>query len=128
MHWLGVSGTIGGSKGGDDVKEISGEQLKRSIARREELTIVFVHTPLCGTCKLARNMLELVEESLHGLPLVSININEAPWFAQEWKIESVPCLLVFQKGLGVERVYAFRSLPYLHTLLKKYISYTNTLQ
>ncbi|MCM3761282.1 thioredoxin family protein [Alkalihalobacillus oceani] len=110
------------------MKEISGEQLKRSIARREELTIVFVHTPLCGTCKLARNMLELVEESLHGLPLVSININEAPWFAQEWKIESVPCLLVFQKGLGVERVYAFRSLPYLHTLLKKYISYTNTLQ
>lgn len=102
------------------MKEITSSNLEKMLRDRESLTIVFVHTPLCGTCKMARGMVELVGRSFHSLPLYSLNINHASSFAQKWKVKSVPCLLLFQKGLGVERIYAFRSVSYIHEVLKPY--------
>ena len=102
------------------MEEIVSNVLEKKLAARERLTIVFVYTPLCGTCKLAESMLRIVESSLEPLPLYSLNINHSPTFAQQWKIQSVPCLLVFQKGLGVERIYAFGSIGFLYNKVKPY--------
>lgn len=104
------------------MEEIVRSTLDKKLSAREPLTIVFVYTPLCGTCKLADKMLRVVQSSFEALPIYALNINHSPAFAQQWKIESVPCLLVFQKGLGVERVYAFGSLGFLHSKLKPYAS------
>lgn len=102
------------------MKDITSNEVEEMLRERPPLTIVFVQTPLCGTCKMAKRMLEVIGVSFDSLPMYSLNINHAPSFAQKWKIESVPCLLLFQKGLGVERIYAFRSFEYLHGMLKPY--------
>ncbi|GAE34619.1 hypothetical protein JCM9157_1689 [Halalkalibacter akibai JCM 9157] len=65
-------------------------------------------------------MLKVVQASFDSLPIYSLNINHSPEFAQKWKIKSVPCLLVFQKGLGVECLYAFQSIANVHEKLKPY--------
>ncbi|WP_332693179.1 thioredoxin family protein [Halalkalibacter lacteus] len=102
------------------MEEISSSTLDKMIAARAPLTIVFVYTPLCGTCMLAERMVRVVETAFETLPIFSLNINHSPAFAQKWKIKSVPCLLLFQKGLGVERVYAFQSIGYVHNVVKPY--------
>jgi thioredoxin-like negative regulator of GroEL len=102
------------------MEEISSSALDRMLAARDPLTIVFVYTPLCGTCKVAERMVRVVESAFDTLPIFSLNINHSPAFAQKWKIKSVPCLLMFQKGLGVERVYAFQSIGYVHDIVKPY--------
>ena len=102
------------------MEEIVSSTLDQKLTDREPLSIVFVYTPLCGTCKLAEKMLTVVQSSFDSLPMYSLNINHSPAFAQQWKIKSVPCLLVFQKGLGVERIYAFQSIGYVHNKLKPY--------
>ncbi|WP_088102151.1 thioredoxin family protein [Halalkalibacter urbisdiaboli] len=104
------------------MKNITNELIQEKLDSREALTILFVYTPLCGTCKLAGSMLEVIEASNPALMIHRININHAPNFAQTWKIKSVPCLLIFQKGLGVERIYAFQSISYLHAIMKPYIA------
>jgi thioredoxin-like negative regulator of GroEL len=109
------------------MEEISNHTLESILAAREPFTIVFVYTPLCGTCKLAEKMLLVVQSSFKALPIYSLNINHSPLFAQKWRIKSVPCLLVFQKGLGVERIYAFQSIGYVHKVLKPYAA-TSSLQ
>ncbi|WP_206831798.1 thioredoxin family protein [Alicyclobacillus fructus] len=61
--------------------------------------LVFVHTPLCGTCQLARRMLEVVDAARgHALPLYDLDANLAPEAMQSWKIESVPALLYVKNG------------------------------
>ncbi|WP_227936248.1 thioredoxin family protein [Alkalihalobacillus deserti] len=102
------------------MEEIVSSGLNKKLSAREPLTIVFVYTPLCGTCKLAEGMLRVIQSSFDSLPMFSLNINHSPAFAQQWKIKSVPCLLVFQKGLGVERIYAFGSIGLVHNKLKPY--------
>lgn len=80
--------------------ERSIDEITRRIESKEDV-IVFIHTPLCGTCKYVSNMLQILEESYEQLTINQLNINQYPDFAQMWQIKSVPCLLVFQKGLGV---------------------------
>ncbi|WP_052144670.1 thioredoxin family protein [Halalkalibacter okhensis] len=102
------------------MEDISNSTLEKMLSDREPLTVVFVYTPLCGTCKLAEKMVAVVDSTFESLPIFSLNINHSPVFAQKWKIQSVPCLLLFQKGLGVERIYAFHSIGYIHNILKPY--------
>ncbi|NEU31206.1 thioredoxin family protein [bacterium LRH843] len=109
------------------MKVVTGDELGEILDKREPLTIIYLHTPLCGTCKLAGKMTEVVGSSL-DIPIYSLNVNQSPEFAITWKVESVPCLLVFQKGFGVERIYAFRSISYIYNILKRYTGCQNLQQ
>lgn len=74
---------------------------------------VFVHTPLCGTCKAARRMLEVVEAMMPQLNMASANLNLMPDMAQTFRIESVPCLLVKRPDGGIRKIYRFGSVQEL---------------
>lgn len=88
---------------------------------QDELTILYVYTPLCGTCQLANKMLTVVEAALPALRIGKINLNYSPDLAIKYEIESVPSLLIFQKGQLQKRVYAFQSVEYLYYELKTLI-------
>lgn len=70
---------------------------------------LFVHTPLCGTCKAARRMLEVTRELLPELPVAAANVNLMPDIAQIFRIESVPCLLIKRSDGSVRKMYRFGS-------------------
>jgi thioredoxin 1 len=89
----------------------------------KETTILYIFTAMCGTCQVASKMLSIVNEILPNLPITNSNINDLVEEAQDWKVESVPCLIIFEKGEIKEKVYAFKSVPYLHEFLKKYNLY-----
>jgi thiol-disulfide isomerase/thioredoxin len=82
--------------------------------------ILYIFTSMCGTCQLASKMLNIVTELLPQLPIGEANIHELVDEAQEWQIESVPCLLIFNGEKIEQKIYAFHSVPYLYELLKKY--------
>jgi thiol-disulfide isomerase/thioredoxin len=82
---------------------------------------VFVHTPLCGTCKAARRMLEVAGEIEPGLPLVAANLNLMPDLAQTFRIESVPCLLFKRADGSIFKQYRFGSVPEIVQQLRKLI-------
>lgn len=74
---------------------------------------IYFYTPLCGTCQVAGRMLGVAEELVPGLAIYKTDLNYMPDIAEQIKIESVPCLLVLQEGSVKEKLYAFRSVPYL---------------
>lgn len=82
---------------------------------------ILVYTPLCGTCHLARRMLEIVMTLLPDFRLVQTNIYSIPQYTRTWQIESVPCLLLIRDGMIVRKVYAMRSVDYLYSILKNSI-------
>ncbi|MBD1380792.1 thioredoxin family protein [Metabacillus arenae] len=81
---------------------------------------LYLYTPLCGTCQLAAKMLTIVEEAMPSLTIHSCDLNYIPTLAEEWKIESVPCLLFFKEGQLDKKVYAFQSVENLYNLFKTY--------
>ncbi|USG68197.1 thioredoxin family protein [Brevibacillus ruminantium] len=81
---------------------------------------IFVYTPLCGTCKLAARMLDIVEQTIPRLMLFQVNINTMPELAEKWTITSVPGLLLFDSGQLKERHYAFHSVDFLYRLFRSF--------
>jgi thioredoxin 1 len=98
--------------------EITDEQLK--TIEKEDQLFLYLYTPLCGTCQLAKKMLTIVEEAMPSLHIYMKDLNYAPTFAEKWEIESVPCLLIFKHGKLVLKKYAFHSLEHIYETLKEY--------
>ncbi|MEN1969757.1 thioredoxin family protein [Lentibacillus sp. N15] len=95
------------------------QQFTEEVMTKENY-FVYIFTPLCGTCKLARTMLDKIE-SVHGTDVFyAMNASLNPEFMQNYKIESVPCLLIKQGGEIKERVYAFRSIGHIYHYLLEY--------
>ncbi len=81
---------------------------------------VYFHSPLCGTCKVAKRMIKVMEETFPHFEIREVNINEEMALAHSLKVTSIPCLIIFQEEREAERLYAFRSLEHLYTKLKPY--------
>ncbi|MFD2612161.1 thioredoxin family protein [Paenibacillus gansuensis] len=82
---------------------------------------LFLYTPLCGTCKVAARMLEIIEAMHPEAPFYQTNVNFAPDLVQRFQITSIPCILIFIDGRPVETLYAMKSVDELYTKLKPVI-------
>ncbi|MCQ6279000.1 thioredoxin family protein [Bacillus sp. EB600] len=74
--------------------------------------IVYIYTPLCGTCQVASKMMRVVAE-MSDLDMGMMNLNFYPELAVNMAVESVPCLLLIKEGIVVDKIYAFHSVPFL---------------
>lgn len=70
---------------------------------------VYIYTPLCGTCKVAERMLEVVGAMRADLQVDRVNIHVIPSLVRLWQVESVPCLIKLDQGQLAQKMYAFES-------------------
>ncbi|APH03775.1 thioredoxin family protein [Bacillus weihaiensis] len=92
---------------------------KKLLINDKGLMLLYLYTPMCGTCQLAKKMLTVVDE-LISTTIYQVNLNYFPEDAKALGIESVPCMLVYQDGILKEKVYAFQSVAHLYELVKAY--------
>lgn len=77
------------------MKAMNEVELLEVLKSSGEPLVVFLHTPLCGTCKAAERMLEVAAHLLPAeLQMVAGNVNMLPNLVQQYRITSVPALLV----------------------------------
>lgn len=100
------------------MKEISQDEIFL-ILNKNHTGLIYLYTPLCGTCQTASKILSVIEELLH-VPIAQANLNYAPDLAINLSIESVPCLLIVIDGHIIEKLYAFHSVPYLYEKLNQW--------
>jgi hypothetical protein len=79
---------------------------------------LYFYTPMCGTCQVAGKMLTVIDQLLPEIPSGKADLNYLPEMAERFEIESVPCLIMLNKGEVQEKIYAFQSVPYLYEKLK----------
>lgn len=94
---------------------ISTEQLNN------DTYLLYVHTPFCGTCHVARQMLEQIETVLKRQLFYELNASLHPQFMEDMKIESVPCLFIKHQGEIKEKIYTFHSISNLLFFITKHI-------
>ena len=92
-----------------------------TISQNANVTAYYLYTPLCGTCKIASKMMDVVENLLPNVKIGKANLNFLEHLADDQQIESVPCLLISENGQITEKIYAFHSVPYLYNRLRKNI-------
>lgn len=84
----------------------------------EDNLLLYIYTPFCGTCNVARQFLTMIESTLKEDIFYEMNASYYESFMQEHQIESVPCLYIKQDGEWKEKIYTFHSIQniYAHLL------------
>jgi len=95
------------------------QQITNELLNQERF-LLYIHTPFCGTCHLARSMLAQIESVHKSDIFYEMNASLFPEFMQDTQVESVPCLLIKENNEIKEKVYAFKSIPNIYSYLVKY--------
>lgn len=93
------------------------EEITYTDWQKSDHSLLYIYTPMCGTCQVASKMLHVCEQLIDG-DIPQINANYAPELMHLHQIESVPCLLIQKDGELTEKIYAFQSVPYLLEKIK----------
>ncbi|ASK62813.1 thiol reductase thioredoxin [Virgibacillus phasianinus] len=96
------------------MQQVSEQQLN------QDHYFLYIYTPFCGTCQLAKSMLTKIESVHRENIFLEMNASLHPEFMQKAQIESVPCLLIKDGNQVKEKIYAFQSIPNIYSYLMKY--------
>ena len=81
--------------------------------KQKRTGLIYLYTPFCGTCQVSGKMLLVAAELVPKMTIGKINLNFMRELAEQWVVESVPCLVFIEEGTVVNKIYAFQSVPYL---------------
>lgn len=103
-----------------EMKEISAGDIPRLIQGAEGPFVLYVYSPLCGTCLLASRMLDIVIQTSAQLPVFKCNVLLAPDLCQDWQIRSIPCLVFCRQNEIGHRITRIESVDALFREFNKW--------
>jgi len=78
--------------------------------------------PWCGPCRMVGPSIERLAEQYAGRAVVGkLNVDDETAIAQNYRIMSIPTVMVFKAGQPVESVVGARSFDDFEALLKKHL-------
>lgn len=82
--------------------------------------LLYIYTPFCGTCHVARQFLEHIENTLREQIFYEMNAMYEADFMQTYKVKNVPCLFIVRDGEVKEKIYTFYSIQNIYSYLLEY--------
>ena len=101
--------------------KISTKEQFDKLINNEKLVFVDFYAEWCGPCKMMAPIVEQFEESVKGeVKVCKVNIDENQDLAQQYRLTSIPTLMLFKDGKVVEMAIGYRSLANLNDMVEKH--------
>ena len=93
------------------VKKINAQEFE-SEAKSADVAVVDFNATWCGPCKMLAPILEKVSEELAGkVSFYALDVDDNPEVAAEYRVQSIPCLVLMKKGQLVDQSIGFKPQP-----------------
>ena len=90
------------------VKKVNGAQFESEV-RNSAAAVVDFSATWCGPCRMMAPVLEGISDEMAGkLDFYNVDVDEVPELAQEFRISSIPCLVLLKDGTAVDQLVGFR--------------------
>ncbi len=93
-----------------EIKRISTESFNEEVLQADKPVLVDFYADWCGPCTMMAPIMEEVAKAVENEVLVAkINIDENQDLAMQYRIESIPTLVLFKKGTIEKTLVGVRS-------------------
>ncbi len=104
------------------VKELNEAEFKQLLETSDKAILVDFWASWCSPCRMQTPIIhELADDLQTKAEVVKINVDENEKLAFEYKIMSIPCLMVFKNGELKETTVGLSTKAELSEMLIKYI-------
>lgn len=92
------------------------------IIQSEKPVLVDFYTDWCAPCRMMPPILkELKEKCGDQIRIIKVNLDDHPVLAREYRIQSIPALLLFRKGELKWQSLGVKTADVLHSQLKSFL-------
>ena len=89
------------------VNKINEKQFHEN-AKKSAVAVVDFSATWCGPCRMLAPVLEDVSDSLGGqVDFYNVDVDDCPQLAEEYRVHSVPCLVLMKNGQFVDQSVGF---------------------
>ncbi len=102
------------------VKKISQEEFEQ--VKNDDIAVIDFSAEWCGPCKMLAPVMEEVSEELaDSVSFYNIDVDQNMDIAQQYRIVSIPALLVLKKGEKVDMQIGFQPKDGVVDFIKKHL-------
>ena len=99
--------------------KITAANFENEVLHSDKPVLLDFYADWCGPCKMLSPILhELAEEKSGALKVGKINVDEQPELASQFRVMSIPTLMVFKEGKNVKRDVGAKSKAEILEMLK----------
>jgi thioredoxin 1 len=104
------------------MKEIKDNMFKNEVLESNIPVVVDFWAPWCGPCKMVAPVMEELDTQYNGkVKFVKVDVDENPVTASQYKILSIPTVMVLKEGKVVESIVGFRPKSDFESSINKHI-------
>lgn len=104
------------------VTEVTEKTLKEYIASSDTPVLVEFWAPWCGPCRKVEPVInEIAEQYEDQIKVIKVNVDENPGVDAQYKLRSIPALIIFKGGKIVDKVVGMITKTELEKTLEKYL-------
>lgn len=86
------------------VKKLNTQNFESEVLNASGTVLVDFYADWCGPCKMVSPIVDEIAEEQTGIAVCKVNVDESAALAKQYKVMSIPTLIVFQDGKESKRL------------------------
>ena len=103
------------------VVKLTTDNFDQEVLQAQQPVLVDFYADWCGPCKMIAPVLEELATELQGVAkIVKVNVDHCPGVASQFKVMSIPTLILFKDGQAVQQTVGFQPKASLLSLIESH--------
>jgi thioredoxin 1 len=99
------------------ITTVTVDNFQQEVLECEKTVLVDFWAPWCGPCRMVVPLVEEIARDREDVKVVKINVDEEPELANQFRVMSIPTLVVFHEGRVINQAVGARSKASIEAML-----------